>query len=305
MGTPSFAVAALTALADSEHDVTAVYTRPDRPKGRGQALEASSVKRAALSLGLKVAQPKSLKGEEAAAELAALKPDAIVVSAYGQILPPAVLAIPRYGVLNIHPSLLPRHRGASPVAAAILAGDEFAGVSIMLLDAGLDTGPVLTRAIVPVSNWDTTATLTERLSQIGAQLLLDVLAGFPGGLTPQPQNEAEATYSGVISKEEGKIDWGLPPEDIWRRVRAYQPWPGAYTNWQGKRLKIIEAIPLPAAEKLEAGQVVALTGSQAAFGVAAGDGLLGVITLQLEGKRPTSAADFVRGQRQFAGSVLG
>lgn len=167
------------------------------------------------------------------------------------ILPQAVLDIPKLGCLNIHPSLLPRHRGASPVAAAILAGDEFTGVSIMFLDAGLDTGPVLSRVQTPIRNWDTTGSLANRLSVVAAQLLSEVMTTWPAGeLTPQTQSEDGATYSGTIKKSDGEIDWKLPAVTIWRQVRAYQPWPGSYSQWQGKTLKIIEAVPLPMASNV-------------------------------------------------------
>ena len=239
------------------------------------------------------------------AQLAGYHPDLIVVAAFGQILPQSILDIPRYGCINIHFSLLPRFRGASPVAAAILAGDDFTGVSIMLMDKGLDTGPVLARAAIPILGRDTTASLTLKLSQISARLLPEVLVRrVRGEITPQPQNEAEATYSGSISKEEGDINWHLPAVDIWRRVRAFYPWPGCYTRWQGKRLKIIEAAPLPQAEVLETGQVVELSGGEAALGVHTKDGILGVLTVQLEGKRALSAAEFLKGQRQFMGAIL-
>jgi len=195
------------------------------------------------------------------------------------------------------------------VASAILAGDEFTGVSIMLMDEGLDTGPILARAQIPISPQDTTGSLTTKLSLLGARLLQEVLSYWlRGQLTPQPQNEAEATYCAEITKEEGEIDWHLPAIDIWRRVRAFHPWPGCYTIWRGKRLKIIEAVPLTEERTFEVGQVVALPtvpeGSAAAFGVCAGDRVLGVSRVQLEGKRAMSAAEFLRGQREFIGAVL-
>jgi methionyl-tRNA formyltransferase len=254
-------------------------------------------------------QPPSLKKAEAVTQLAAFYPDVIVVAAFGQILPPSVLEIPRYGCINIHPSLLSRFRGASPVAAAILAGDELTGVSLMLLDRGLDTGPILARAQIPISGQDTTGSLTAKLSLIAAWLLQDVLIRWVRGeLNPQPQDETKATYCSLISKEEGEIDWHLPAIDIWRRVRAFQPWPGCYTRWQGRRLKIIEAAPILGETTLDVGRVVALglaTGeSKAAFGVCTGDGILRVVTVQLEGKRAISAAEFLRGQRQFIGAIL-
>jgi len=309
MGTPEFAVPPLEYLIVNQYQVVAVYAQPDRPAGRGRARVSPPVKRAALAWELPVVQPPSLKEAEVVEQLTRSHPDVIVVAAFGQILPRPVLAIPRFGCINVHPSLLPRFRGASPVASAILAGDEFTGVSIILMDEGLDTGPILARAQIPISPQDTTGSLTTKLSLLGARLLLEVLSYWlRGQLTPQPQNEAEATYCTEITKEEGEIDWHLPAIDIWRRVRAFHPWPGCYTIWRGKRLKIIEAVPLTEERTFEAGQVVALTtvpeGSAAAFGVCAGDRVLGVSRVQLEGKQAMSAAEFLRGQREFIGAVL-
>ncbi len=304
MGTPEFAVAPLEHLILKRFQVVAVYTRPDRPAGRGCPLTFSPVKEAALARGLTVVQPASLDGAEAVAQLSAFRPDVIVVAAFGQVLPRPILDIPGHGCLNIHPSLLPRHRGASPVAAAILAGDEFTGVSIMLMDSGLDTGPILAGTRVPISPEDTTGSLTARLSQVAARLLPGVLVRWAEGeITPQPQDEAEATYSRPVSKKEGEIDWHSPAVDIWRRVRAFQPWPGCYTSWRGRRLEVIEAVPLPGRITAAAGQVVALDG-EASFGVNTGGGILGVLKMQLEGKRAMPAAEFLRGQRQFIGSIL-
>ncbi len=309
MGSPEFAVPPLQHLLGSQYQVVAVYTQPDRPAGRGRGLVSPPVKRVALAWELPVVQPASLKGVGVVEQLAGFSPDVIVVAAFGQVLPRSVLALPRLGCINIHPSLLPRFRGASPVVSAILAGDEFTGVSIMVMDEGLDTGPVLARAQIPISAGDTTGSLTTKLSWLGAGLLLEVLAHWTRGeMTPQPQSEAEATYCGSITKEEGKIDWRLPAIDIWRRVRAFNPWPGCYTAWRGRRLKIIEAVPLLQEKTFKVGGVVALTsipeGAKAAFGVCTGDGVLGVSRVQLEGKQALSAAEFLRGQREFMGVVL-
>ena len=308
MGTPEFAIPPLNYLFLNQYQVVAVYTQPDKPAGRGRSLVSPPMKRAASARKLPVVQPVSLKSAEAVAQLAEFHPDVIVVAAFGQILPQSVLDIPSYGCINIHPSLLPRFRGASPVAAAILAGEEFTGVSIMLMDRGLDTGPILARAQIPISAQDTTGSLTAKLSLIAAQLLQEVLPRWSRGeLTPQPQSEAEATHSASISKEEGEIDWSLPAVGIWRRVRALQPWPGCYARWERRQLKIIEAVPLPAIGAFEVGQVVASTSateSKAAFGVSTGEGILGVLKVQLEGKRAMSAAEFLRGQRQFIGAIL-
>ena len=309
MGSPEFAVPSLEHLILNQYQVVAVYIRPDKRAGRGRPLGFSPVKRAALTRKLTVVQPGSLKKGEVLAQLADFHPDIIVVAAFGQILPQAALDIPKYGCINIHPSLLPRFRGASPVAAAILAGDDFTGVSIMLMDAGLDTGPILARAQIPISAQDTTGSLTAKLSLIAACLLGDVLPRWlRGTLTPQPQNEAEAAYSSPLSKQEGEIDWHLPAIEIWRRVRAFYPWPGCYTKWRGKQLKVIEVVPLPGERNLEVGQVIASTPAldrvKAAFGVGTRDGILGVLRVQLEGRRIMSAAEFLRGQRQFIEAIL-
>ena len=304
MGTPEFAVPSLERLVLSKYRVAAVYTQPDKPAGRQRSLVSPPVKKAAQRMDLTVVQPVSLKTPEAAAQLAGFKPGAIVVAAYGQILPGSVLGIPGYGCINVHPSLLPRHRGASPIAAAMLAGDTFTGVSIMLVDEGMDTGPVLGRVAVPVSPGDTTGTLTAKLSLVAAMWLQEVLVRwFRREINPQPQNEAEATHSSPITREEGEIDWSLPAVEIWRRVRAFNPWPGSYTRWRGKQLKIIQAMPLPGGGS-GVGRVVAVKDQVAAFGISTGDGTLGVAEVQLEGKRAMSAAEFLRGQRDFIGAVL-
>jgi methionyl-tRNA formyltransferase len=303
MGTPEFAVPSLERLILSQYRVAAVYTQPDRPAGRGRTLVSPLVKELALWLGLPVVQPVSLKPASELARLTELKPDVIVVAAFAQILPQSILDIPAYGCINIHPSLLPRHRGASPVAAAILAGDEFSGVSIMLLEAGVDTGPVLARAAIPVSPQDNTGSLTEKLSLIAASLLQETLAGWlRHEIVPKPQNEAEVTYFARVTKGAGEIDWGLPAVEIWRRVRAFNPWPGSYTRWRGRQLKIIEAIPVTG--ESEAGRVMVLPGPEAVPGVGTGDGILGLLRVQLEGKREMTAADFARGQRDFIGALL-
>ncbi len=305
MGTPEFAVPSLERLFLEQYQLVTVYTQPDKAAGRGRPLVFSPVKRLAINLGLPVVQPVSFKEAGAVEQLSSFHPDVIVVAAFGQILPQSVLDLPTYGCINIHPSLLPKFRGSSPVATAILAGDEFTGVSIMLMDKGLDTGPVLARAQVPISAQDTTGSLTAKLSLIAAQLLLEVLTGRSRGeITPQPQDEAAATYSSQLSKEDGEIDWRISAVDIWRRVRAFHPWPGCYTRWQGRQLKIIEAVPLPGEGTPEVGKIVALNKEGAVFGVDTGDGVLGILKVQLEGKQAMSAAEFLRGQRQFIGAVL-
>jgi methionyl-tRNA formyltransferase len=305
MGTPEFSIAALEQLVINKYEVAAVYTQPDRVAGRGLSQVQSPVKRVALAYNLTVRQPVKLRDTGVVEEIAGLRPDVVVVAAYAQKLPKAVLDIPVFGCINIHPSLLPKHRGVSPVPAAILSGDSFTGVSIMLMDEGWDTGPVLSRAQVPIWVRDTTGSLMDKLSRIGAQLLLDVLPQLVRGkIVPRPQDEGGATYSGLIRKEDGEIDWHLPAVDIWRQVRAYQPWPGCYTRWRGRQLRVLEAVPLdePATDRV--GYVVALGRKDVAFGVSTGDGILGVLKVQLEGKRAMPAAEFLRGQRDWAGMVL-
>jgi methionyl-tRNA formyltransferase len=302
MGSPGFAVPSLEYLVSAGYELT-VYTQPDRTGGRGRSLAASPVKEAASALGLTVVQPQSLKVPEATRQLADFKPDVIVVAAFGQLLPPPVLELPRLGCLNIHPSLLPKFRGASPLAAAILAGDEFSGVSIIRLDEGMDSGPVLGRAQIPIADSDTTASLGEKLSLVGAGLLGEVLVGWVRGeISPRPQDGTKATYCQPIAKDDGEIDWKLSAIEIWRRVRAFYPWPGSFSRWRGKTLKIIEAAPLSPQTPAKTGEVVAL--DSGGFGIGTGDGVLDVLRVQLEGKQVLSAAEFLRGRRDFIGAVL-
>jgi methionyl-tRNA formyltransferase len=306
MGTPDFAVPALEILIENAYEIAAVYTQPDREAGRGRHLVASPVKQVAMSHGIRVMQPESLKGEDVVGELTGLAPELVVVAAYGQILPRAILNLPRFGCVNIHPSLLPKYRGSSPVASAILQGDNVTGVTIMLLDAGMDTGPVLRQTKVPVSAEDTAGSLTAKLAQIGARLLLETLPGWlEGRITPQPQDEAQASYTKQIAKEDGEIDWKLSALELWKRVRAFDPWPGSYTRWKDKRLKVIQAVPVDGEKKGEIGEVIALPQSAPApVGVVTGGGILGLLRVQLEGKKDMSAAEFLLGQRDFIGSSL-
>jgi methionyl-tRNA formyltransferase len=305
MGTPEFAVSSLELLATNRYELVAVYTQPDGVAGRGLSQVQSPVKRVALSYNLPLRQPDKLRDGEVIDEIAGFRPDVIIVAAYAQKLPKAVLDIPALGCVNIHPSLLPKYRGVSPVPAAILGGDSFTGVSVMLMDEDWDTGPVLSRAQIPISAQDTTGSLMDKLSRIGAQLLLDVLPRLAGGtLVPQCQDEVMANYCGLVRKEDGEIDWRLPAVDIWRRVRAYQPWPECYTLWRGKQFKILEAVPLDRQATDIVGQVVTLDRKNTTFGVSTGKGMLGVLRVQLEGKRAMSAAEFLRGQRDWADMVL-
>jgi len=307
MGTPEFSVPPLEYLVRSEYHIVGVYTQPDRPTGRGRAMEQSPVKRVALVQGLEVFQPVKLRNPDEVRRLAALKPDLILVAAFGQILPQSVLDIPPFGCLNIHPSLLPKYRGATPIPSAILAGESETGVTIMLMDAGMDTGPVISQIIVGIEPQDTTESLTNRLAQAGVRLLGEALPlWFDRSLKTQPQDGSRATYTSPITKEDGVINWQMSAEEISRRVRAFYPWPGCYTWWQGKLLKILEAITLHKDRDLVPGKVVALASDQpAVVGVGTGGGILGLLRVQLEGKRALTAAEFLLGQRAFVGSTLG
>jgi len=303
MGTPEFAVAPLEILLHNRAEVVAVFTQPDRAAGRGRALAAPPVKTVALKWGLPVYQPVSLKSAAEREALAALKPDVVVVAAFGQIFTEAVLAVSARGFLNIHPSLLPRYRGVAPVPAAILNGDAFAGVSIMRLDKGVDTGPIVAQASATVTDWDTAGSLTEKLSRMGGQILLEILPRLvKGEITARPQDSTLASYTRKVKKTDGEINWSMSATDLWRRVRAYQPWPACYTRWQGKQVKIVEAVPIKG-QTSKPGRVVPLEGA-AAFGVETGDGILGVLRLQMEGKRAMTSEEFLRGQRQFPGALL-
>jgi methionyl-tRNA formyltransferase len=303
MGTPPFAVPSLVALAQ-RYQVVGVVTQPDRPARRGQKLTQSPVKKAALELGLCVLQPESLRSMEAIAQLRDLEPEVMVVAAFGQILRPGVLDIPPSGVLNVHPSLLPRYRGASPIAGALLAGEEETGVTIMLMDEGMDTGPILAQHTVEIDAEDTTGSLEERLAALGAELLLDTLPRWlDGAIEALAQDDSEATYTKPISNEDAVLDWVLPAAGIWYRIRAFNPRPGARTYWNGKLLKILRAHPVRNWKGREKpGEVVEVPNG---VGVACGQGALALEEIQLAGKRAMGAEEFIRGQREFVGSVLG
>jgi len=241
MGSPEFALPSLRLLA-AHYLIVGVVTQPDRPAGRGRALTPPPVKLLAQELGLPVIQPVRLRDPEVMAQLQAWQPDLIVVAAFGQILRPAVLDLPRFGCLNVHASLLPRWRGAAPIQAAILNGDTETGVTSMRMDAGVDTGPVLSQRAMAIMPDDTAGTLSGRLAGLGAQLLIDTLPGYLNGeVTPQPQGGAEPTYAPLIRKEEGLLDLSQSAEALARRVRAFNPWPGAYTQWEGGILKVHRA----------------------------------------------------------------
>jgi len=301
MGTPEFAVPVLGALTHTTHKIVGVYTRPDQPAGRGKQLHASPIKRLAETRGLPIFQPPTLRKPELIAQLRDLAPDVIIVAAYGLILPPDVIAIPPRGCVNTHASLLPRHRGAAPIAAAILAGDTETGITLMQMDAGLDTGPILGQRALPIGEDDTTGTLTPKLADLAAALLIEMLPRILAGeISPQPQDESRATVFKTIRKEEGRIDWTLAATEIERRVRAFNPWPSAYTSWNSVQLKILRA-HAAASTRREPGRVLQ-AGKQVA--VATGDGLLILHEVQLAGKRAMKIEEFVRGQRGFVGAIL-
>jgi methionyl-tRNA formyltransferase len=306
MGTPDFAVATLRALAQT-HTVVGVVTQPDRPAGRGRRLEPPPVKNFAVEAGLPVIQPQRLREPEAMAQLQAWAPELIVVAAFGQILRPAVLDLPPRGCLNVHASLLPRHRGAAPIAAAILDGDSETGITIMRMDQDLDTGPILAQRSMPIDPTDTSGALTQRLAPLGARLLLEVIPDYlVGRLPPVPQDDSRATYAPQLKKEDGKLDFTRPVSELERRVRAFAPWPGAYADWPdpagggSRRLKVSRAGVLEHGVG-SAGEVVATPQGPA---VGADDGALLLLEVQPPGKRPMPAADFARGARGFIGSRL-
>ena len=305
MGTPQFAVTVLESLPRSSYRVVAVYTQPDKAAGRGRPVVFSPVKKLALERQIPVIQPETFRSSEVAKGLASLQPELIVVAAFGSVLPQGVLSLPRFGCLNVHASLLPRHRGPSPVANTILCGDELTGVTIMLMDAGLDTGPILAQEKVGVSCTDTSGSLGAKLADAGARLLLQTLPRWlEDELKPQAQAESQATYSKLITSKDAEIDWHLSAVELWRRIRAYNPWPSCYTWFRGKRLKIHSAIPWGGVVEGEVGEVVALAES-CGVGVVTGHDILGLCQVQLEGRREMSIHDFARGERDFAGCVLG
>ncbi len=293
MGSPHFAVPALIALHGAGHDIVAVYTQPPRPSGRGHAVTRCPVQTQAQALGLPVRHPASLKRDpQAQAEFAALRLDAAIVAAYGLILPPAMLEAPRRGCLNIHASLLPRWRGAAPIQAAVLAGDAETGVTIMQMDAGLDTGDMLLTEAVPIGPRCTAAALHDTLADRGAALVLRALADHPPR-TPQPEG---ATYAPKLSRADSRLDWSRPAAELDRRIRALTPWPGTVCQLGGEMLKVLEAEPV-AGEGAPGTVLGGLT-------VACGDGALRLLRVQRAGRAPVDADAFLRGMPVPAGTIL-
>lgn len=294
MGTPDFAVGPLTALIEAGHQVTAVITQPDKPKGRGKSVRMTPVKEAALAHGIPVYQPRKVKEPSFVETLATLEADVIVVAAFGQLLPKEILHMPRFGCLNIHASLLPCYRGAAPIQWAVIDGKEKTGVTIMRMDEGLDTGDMLLVKEVPVSPGETGGSLFDKLSEAGSALIVEALKALKGsGLTPVPQT-GESCYAPVLTKAMGKIDWNRSAVEIERLIRGLNPWPSAYSRLNGKMLKIWAARPAEeAVPEFLPGQIVRVNRRE--FGVKTGDGILYITELQPEGKKRMEADAFLRG----------
>lgn len=299
MGTPRFAVSTLDALVAAGHEIARVYSQPPRPAGRGQKERRSDVHECAASLGLPVATPLSLKDPAEQESFAALGLDAAVVVAYGLILPKPILAAPRLGCVNVHASLLPRWRGAAPIQRAILAGDAETGVTIMRMDAGLDTGPMLLEERLPIGAEETAETLHDRLAALGAKLIVPALDGLAAGtLEAQPQPAEGVTYAAKLTRGEGRLDWHHPADALGRQVRAFAPWPGAWFDHAGEQIKVLAA--LPADGKGTPGTVL-----DDALTVACGTGALRLLRLQRPGRAPMDAASLLRGFALPKGTQLG
>jgi len=297
-GTPDFAATALKALLETDHEVVGVYSQPDRPSGRGRKLTPSPVKQVALDAGIPVFQPQTLKTPEAREQLTALNADVMVVAAYGLILPRAILDIPRHGCLNIHASLLPRWRGAAPIQRAIAAGDRQTGITIMQMDAGLDTGDMLLKLTTPITESDTGGSLHDRLADLGGDAIIDALAGIiEGTLRPTPQDDAQACYASKLSKEEGQIDWTEDATAINRKIRAFNPWPGTYTDAGDLRIRLHESEVIDITSDRHPGTVVAR--SREGIDIACGLDVLRITRLQLPGSRAQSVNDLINGGKDI------
>lgn len=303
-GTPEFAAEHLKALLDSPYEIVAVYTQPDRPAGRGQKLMPSPVKQLALEHSIAVMQPPTLRAPEAQAELAALKPDLMVVVAYGLILPQAVLDIPRLGCINSHASLLPRWRGAAPIQRAIEAGDSESGVTVMRMEAGLDTGPMLLKAVTPITREDTGGSLHDRLAELGPPAVIEAIAGLTAGtLVGDVQDDSLATYAHKLNKDEARIDWNRPAVELERLIRAFNPWPICHSTLNGEALKVLAGTVAQA--QGTPGQILAA--SKDGLIVGCGEGALCLTRLQLPGGKALNFSDFFNSRREkFAiGTTLG
>ena len=304
MGTPDFAVGTLQALQEAGYEVVLAVTQPDKPKGRKQILEAPPVKQEAERLGIPTFQPRRVREPESLQVLRDYEPDLIVVAAFGQILPKELLEMPRYGCINVHASLLPKYRGAAPIQWAILNGDAVAGVTIMRMDVGLDTGDMIAQREIEVTPQETGGSLFDRLADLGAKLCVDTIPSIVDGTAVYtPQEESAATKVGLIKKEDGQIDFSKDACAIERQIRALNPWPSAYTSLGGKTLKLWESYVGEASSDAAPGTIVSVEKDR--FGVQTGDGVLVCTQVQLEGKKRMPAADFLRGNALNVGDRLG
>ena len=307
-GTPEFAVPTLAALHAAGHDVALVLTQPDRPSGRGLQRVASPVKQWALAHNLPLAQPDKLRANpELRAQLEAVRPDAIAVVAYGRIIPPWMLGLPPLGNINLHGSLLPKYRGAAPIQWAVANGESVTGVSTMLLEEGLDTGPVLEQLRFPIPPDATASALFQTLAAEGAPLMLSTLAGLAAGtLASVPQDHAQATHAPILTRDDGRIDFARPAAEVYNRWRGFQPWPGAWTTLNGRKLTVTRmALPSPALPANERSPGTVLAEHNHLYLQCSGGTAIHLLELQLEGKRPTPAADFLRGHTAALNQVLG
>lgn len=304
-GTPQFAVPNLERLVAAGHDVQLVVTQPDRPQGRGMEVTAPQVKQSALRLGLPVTQPEKIKNnDEFRARLAAIQPDAIIVVGYGRIIPGWMLHLPPYGNINVHASLLPKYRGAAPIQWAIANGETITGVTTMKIDQGLDTGDILLKRTMEIRFEDTAVTLAPRLAQLGADLLVETLEELQQGtVTPVPQDDSQATLAPILKKEDGLVDFSRSATEIHNRLRGFQPWPGAYTRFRGKNLKIVSARVAEAAPGLGGGELH-VSSDKLLAGCGEGS-TLALLQVQPEGKKAMSARDFISGYRPAQGERLG
>lgn len=301
LGSPSFAVPALEALA-AHYRIVGVVTQPDRPAGRGRRLQSPPARLAAHRLGIPVLQPPRLSHPDALATVRNWAPDLIVVAAYGQILRPAILDLPRLGCLNVHASLLPRWRGSSPIQAALLAGDASTGVTIMKMDPGLDTGPILSQREIPLGGSETGGSLSARLAELGAALLLETLPGYiSGSIQPVPQDETRSTHAPLLRKSDGYLSPDQPAVQLERKVRAFDPWPGTYVEWPGGRLAVLAAHAAEDAEPAKLGRLVLADGRPALTTI---DGRLVMDRVQPVGKKPMSGDAFLHGARGVLGSTV-
>ena len=305
MGTPDYAAQSLEAIIQAGHEVLLAVTQPDKPKGRSGELIPTPVKELALKHGIPVFQPERIKRPEAVAELRKYDAEVFVVAAFGQILSQEILDMPKHGCLNVHASLLPKYRGASPIQRVILEGEAKTGITIMQMDAGIDTGDILYQKEIPIEDDDDYETLSDKLSALGGQAIVEAMELLAQGkLTATPQDDAQSCYAPLISKEMGKLDFSKSAISIDRQIRSMTPWPSAFTKWKGKQLKVWKAVPEKGSEKAATpGEVTEVT--KDSFVVATGDGSLRILELQLEGKKRMNTHDFLLGVKIAPGDVLG